>query len=166
MTEEALIYFKTRKDYEEFKEIKDYVSNSQTQVVEEFRDPSMDYNNNLNGFYKISLKRETDRQKILLTPSSELIFKVDQTCKFNSNTNGKKTANIMLMNYMSHDGLNFESYAGSITLSEEFKNKVISDRVKMSPITMLGGANLDPHVIRINWSYAETRNFYILYWPL
>ena len=154
MTEEALVYFKTRKDCEEYKEIKDYVSNIHTQILDEFRDPSADYNNNLNGFYRLSLKRETDRQKIFLTPSSELIFKVDQTSKFNNNTNAKKTANIMLMNYLSADGLNFESYAGSVTLSEEFKNKIVSDRVKMSPIVMLGGANLAPHVIRTNWSYA------------
>ena len=72
----------------------------------------------------------------------------------------------MLMNYLSPDGSNFESYAGSVTLSEESKNKVINDRVKMSPITLVGGATLDPHVIRTRWSYAETRNFYILYWPL
>ena len=57
MTEEALIYFKTRKDHEEFKEIKDYVSSTQTQIVDEFREAVMDYSNNLNGFYKVSLKR-------------------------------------------------------------------------------------------------------------
>ena len=125
------------------------------------------YINNLNGFYSISFRRP-DKQKIILTSSSEIVYKLDQRKAFEADR--RRAANVMLMNHLSSDGSELESYAGLLKLSEEIggsKSKAVEERLEMGPVVITGGPALEhKYVVRAQWNYAETHSFYILYWPV
>lgn len=74
---------------------------------------------------------------------------------------GKKWANVMLMNHLDLESMEFVSFAGLVPISEERNSKKMSSqRIEMYPISFNGtgipnnGRKDDKYILRTNWNYA------------
>lgn len=75
----------------------------------------------------------------------------------------------MLMNHL--EGNEFVNYAGSVVLSQDgttSQHKIVNQKVDMQPIRFQGMPELPfgYFSMRCSWSYVETQQYYILYWPV